>query len=402
MKKTTASKLLLLGSLYLSQGLPFGFFTQALPVMMRQKKLSLGAISLTSLLALPWALKFLWAPLVDTYGSKTFGMRKSWIVPLQVLTALSLIVAVGLEPTENFFGILTIVLCVNFFSATQDIATDGLAVDLLTHQERGLANGLQVAAYRVGMVLSGGLLLMLYPQLGWKLSFLLMAAMVLVASLGILFHREVRQETVLETMRSPSAHFLANRNHWVLLSMLFVFKLGESFASSMLKPFLVDHEFGVSDIGWLVGTVGSTAAMSGAMVGGWLSGRIRRKRALLFCAVIQALAVGSYVFMATSSLPKSTLAWVVAIEYFTSSMATSSLFTCMMDFCRPGHSGSDYTVQASTVVIAQGISQASSGFFAQSMGYAMHFSVSFALCMLAILAVAFLFPKKQPDPVPLI
>ncbi len=90
---TTRNKLALLASLYLSQGLPFGFFTVALPVVMRQEGLSLPAVSLANLLALPWALKFLWAPLLDRHGSTRIGRRRSWILPLQ---AASILVVVGL------------------------------------------------------------------------------------------------------------------------------------------------------------------------------------------------------------------------------------------------------------------------------------------------------------------
>src|SRR5262249_54585168 len=86
----TAAKLGLLGSRYFSQGLPFGFFTQALPILLRKQGASLGAIGLTTLLALPWALKFLWAPAVDRYALPHVGRRKSWIVPLQIGAVLVL------------------------------------------------------------------------------------------------------------------------------------------------------------------------------------------------------------------------------------------------------------------------------------------------------------------------
>jgi MFS transporter, PAT family, beta-lactamase induction signal transducer AmpG len=85
-------KIGLLGSLYLAQGLPFGFFTQALPVMLRQSGSSLEEVGLSSLLAVPWALKFIWAPLLDRYWSTTFGRRRSWIVPMQLATVLVLVV----------------------------------------------------------------------------------------------------------------------------------------------------------------------------------------------------------------------------------------------------------------------------------------------------------------------
>src|SRR6185295_3670332 len=82
-----ATKLLVLGSLYLAQGLPFGFFTQALPVLLREKGLALPLIGLSSLLALPWALKFLWAPLIDGVRAPRIGRRRAVILPLQFASA---------------------------------------------------------------------------------------------------------------------------------------------------------------------------------------------------------------------------------------------------------------------------------------------------------------------------
>ena len=94
------AKLGLLGSLYFSQGLPFGFFMQALPVLLRKQGFSLSQIGLSSLLAMPWALKFLWAPLVDRRSLARVGRRKSWIVPLQLasVVVLGLMVALAVDP----------------------------------------------------------------------------------------------------------------------------------------------------------------------------------------------------------------------------------------------------------------------------------------------------------------
>ncbi|WP_414640858.1 MFS transporter, partial [Archangium sp.] len=164
----TPLKLGLLTSLYLSQGLPYGFFTQALPVLLREQGLSLPNISLASLLALPWALKFLWAPFMDRYGSARLGRRRGYILPLQVLSAALLVGLALPEGAVSVEALFAAVLLVNLLSATQDVATDGLAVDLLEPQELGLGNGVQVAAYRVGMILGGGLMLILLDALSWR------------------------------------------------------------------------------------------------------------------------------------------------------------------------------------------------------------------------------------------
>ena len=149
----TSTKLGLLGALYLSQGLPYGFFTQALPALLRTMGLSLPDIGLTSLLALPWALKFLWAPWVDRWQLPGLGRRRSWILAIQMLTVLAMLGLGVVRPESQISLLMAAFLLTNLLAATQDIATDGLALDLLAPAERGLANGLQVAGYRAGICL---------------------------------------------------------------------------------------------------------------------------------------------------------------------------------------------------------------------------------------------------------
>lgn len=385
----TSAKLGLLGALYLSQGLPYGFFTQALPVMMRKSGRSLEEIGLASLLAIPWALKFLWAPWVDR-----FGLRKAWIVPLQLACALVLAGAAWLEPREHFSALFAVVLVVNALCATQDIATDGLAVELLAPQERGWANGLQVGGYRLGMVLGGGVLLVFFTQLGWRSAFLLMSLAIVAATLPVLLHRERRAPERSHSARGP--HFLKLEGAWSVLLLLFVFKFGEAMATTMLKPFLTDHGLGLEDIGWMLGTIGFVASLGGALTGGWLAGRLPRRTALVASAAVQALSLGTYVVIASSFPERSALALVVAAEHFGGGMATAALFTCMMDWSRPSHAGADYTAQASTVVIATGLAAALSGFTAHHLGYLGHFALAFALSVAAIGFVLVLFPGAVP------
>jgi PAT family beta-lactamase induction signal transducer AmpG len=139
---STPARLGLLGSLYFAQGLPFGFFTQALPVLMRKSGHSLGQIGFSSLLALPWALKFLWAPAVDRYWDPRLGRRRSWILPLQLAGVAILTILALSGGAHSLRAIIVAILLLNLVAATQDIGTDGLAVDILAERERGIANGL--------------------------------------------------------------------------------------------------------------------------------------------------------------------------------------------------------------------------------------------------------------------
>ena len=87
---------------------------------------------------------------------------------------------------------------------------------------------------------------------------------------------------------------------------------------------------------------------------------------------------------------------VVAGEHVTSSMATAALFTAMMDMCRTSDAGTDYTVQASLVVIASGVASALSGVSAGGLGYAGHFAVAAARSATGVVVVA-LYRPRTPE-----
>lgn len=376
-------KLALLTTLYFSQGLPFGFFS-GLPAVLREIGYSLTTISMTSLLALPWALKFLWAPLVDRFGSGPFGARRSWIIPLQLLAVLTM---VGMSQTsldQNLQLVFAGVLFANFLAATQDIATDALAVDLLSFSERGLGNGIQVAAYRIGMIVGGGYLMARLMTIGWQQTYLLMAVLLGVATIPILLYAEPkrRESDQPESVLHAALSFVTRPGIWWWLIPMMFYKAGDAMGTAQLRPMLVDIGVGVKEQAAMVGTVGYVSGLLGALGGGYAASRFGRRPAVLFCGLFQSLAVASYLWPASWTDPTlSNAQWGVlyalcAIEHFAGGTATVALFTLMMDFCKRETAAMDYTFQASLVVIATIFAGTISGPIAQEMGYRLLFLAS--------------------------
>jgi len=383
-----ASKVVLLGSLYLAQGLPYGFFTQALPVLLRKHGLSLPLIGLANLLALPWALKFVWAPLVDRVDAPRIGRRRSVIIPLQLMCVATL-GALAFASPSMIWLLCVVVLLVNLLAATQDIATDALAVEILGPQERGLGNGLQVGAYRAGMIVGGGVMLLVFAHAGWSIAFLGLASILFVATIPILVFREPptapapRDQASLAAVRES----LTRPGMWPWLGVLMTYKVGEWFATGMLRTFLIDSKQSTSDIAKMLGLVGFTAAVIGALVGGALTPKLGRARALVIFGALQTLAIGSFALAAQA--PSTEMFYAVTIaEHVTSAMATAALFTAMMDRCRESHAGTDYTVQASVVVITTGVIAGLSGLSAHAIGYTGHFLAAAGLSAIAVLIAA--------------
>lgn len=381
----------LLASLYFAQGLPYGFFTQALPSVMRQQGISLKAIGLSSLLAIPWAAKFLWAPFVENRYSASFGRRRSWLVPLQLASALAMGLLAFADPSEGLVWLIVGVLVTNLIAATQDISTDGLAVDLLSVQERGIGNGIQVAGYRVGMIFGGGALLVAFDHYGWAWTFLCAAGALVLASAPVLAFNEpppVRvggEAPVAAGVRDALRTFWADptRRRW--LGILGLYKAGDYLGTSMLRPFFVDKGQTLGDIGVLLGGWGFGAGLLGAAFGALFVNRIGRWRALVGFGVLQGMGVATYALTVDPSAGGWPLYGPIIFEHFVTGMATVALFTLMMDFTRPDHAATDYTLQASWVVCATGIAAALGGTTADWLGYQTNFLLGGAFCLVAAL-----------------
>jgi MFS family permease len=394
--QSATERLVVLGSLYFSQGLPFGFFVQALPVLLRTQGYSLGQIGLASMLALPWGLKFLWSPAVDRYSWPAFGHRRSWIVPAQLLSILTLVALAFVPWREHMRLVLAGVLLSNLMTATQDIATDGLAVDVMQPEERGRTNGLKVAGYRGGMIIGGGAMLAAYGVLDWRGTFLAMAALIVIATLPVFRIADPGPATrTAGERRARTIHYLRRPGVGRILLILITYKLGDEFSTEMLKPFFVDLGLSLADIGWLVGTVGFVAGLFGAACGGLLVNRLGRRESLVTFGFLQALTIGGYALMALLHPGRAWLALLCASEHFASGMATAALFTCMMDWSSKETSATDYSVQASTVVIAKGVAAVLAGFSAQALGYFAHFTLATALGVTSLVVVFLFFPEPR-------
>lgn len=148
------------GLLYFSEGLPLGLFYDLFPVHLRQAGVGPADIGLLSLLGLAWTVKFLWAPLVDAWRHHRVWMAAANLGMAAVLVTLALqpqVMGPGMGWPWALLAAFTVL------SATNDIATDGYTIELLRRDQLGVANGLRIGFYRVGM-LSAGLMLVVA---GW-------------------------------------------------------------------------------------------------------------------------------------------------------------------------------------------------------------------------------------------
>jgi MFS family permease len=390
-KVTIQQRLGLLSSLYFVQGLPYGFQATALPAILRSQGMSLAGIGLLGVLFLPWILKALWAPLIDRWGSTTFGPRKSWIVPLQLALVLTCLGAALTPPGKALTALLVLVLFMNLFAATMDIAVDGLAVDTLRRSELGYGNAVQVVGYKVGMITGGGLLLWASRYLGWQGIFVCMAAatlLVLLITIRVDERRYARpREVAPETPDSVRAIVavlmrtcLTPGGLWLLL-LVATYKLGESMADTMFRPFLVDAGISLPTIGLWLGTYGLVFSLVGSIAGGLLASRMTLQLALGITATLRVFPLIGQWALASGwlSLETPQVLSVICAEGFFGGALTTATFAYMMSRVERSIGATHFTALASIEVLGKILGTTLSGFLAEHLGYEGLFASSVAL-----------------------
>ncbi|HEY1088528.1 MAG TPA: MFS transporter [Archangium sp.] len=390
--KVAPWKIGLLAALYFAQGLPFGFQSNALPLYLTELGLSMTQVSLARALALPWALKALWAPLVDRFSSPRFGRRKSWIVPMQLLLAGSCVVA-ALVPLsrETLTPFLLCVLAMNLFAATQDIAVDGLAVDLLSEKELGAGNAAQVVGYKVGMLVGGGLLVGLLAAQGWGSIFFAMAALCLGVMTLVLFVKEGRSAERVEaeklTWKELGARIrtLVARPEvrWLLLAVA-TYKMGETLADAMFGAWMVRvHTIPKETVALWLGSWGIVASLLGSFAGGVVATRLTLKRAVLVTGTLRLLPlIAQWAVVAGAALPtQEVIVPLTMAEHFFGGLLTTSMFALMMSSVDRRIGATHFTLLASVEVIGKAFPGLASGFLVDQLGFQAVFAASVLLSM---------------------
>lgn len=384
---------LVLSALYLSQGLPGGFIGHALPTLLREAGVSLELIGALKLLALPWLLKFLWAPLIDKQASGQG--RRYWIFGLQLASASTLI-ALSLLVADGFvlsIGVVISLLMANLFASTQDIATDGMAVSQTPQRWRGLANSIQVVGYKVGMLAGGGGLMFLTAYTSASTLISSMAFLLLCCLIPLWLFKSENDERGQQLSSSTGnpfkdyKGFFGRTGIWPWVAVLLTYKVADSLGSDMLKPMLIDAGYEVSEVGSITLTA-SMIGMLGALAGGFLYKKLGLFRSLIIFGIAQTMTVSSFYFIAEGYNEYSTVATLVSLEQFADGMSTVALFAGMMSQCRSGHEGADYTIQMSAQLLLAGLIGTISGLLAGSFGYQALYWVTLSIGILSIWLVS--------------
>ncbi len=415
-----------------SSGLPLFLTSKTLQAWLKSGGVDLGTIGLLSVLALPYSLKFLWAPLLDRFAPPFLGRRRGWIVLAQVGLALAIAGFALSDPVHTLpvplkvgkalmealthpwnagmilssiptaavvlasLPILLLALLIPFLSASQDIMFDAWKVDLLKPEERGPGAALGVLGYRIALLGTGSAALILADHLSWSTVYLILAGLQLGLLVPTLFAPEPQAppaipQSLHDAVVRPFAEYF-HRRGWktalAALGFVVLFKWGVYLVQAMSTPFLLDLGFSQTEVGTVLGGAGLLATIAGTASGGLLMARLPVRPALWSFGILQGICGLLFWGLALHGHHLGWMTAAVISENFFIGMGTAALIAWMMGECDPRFSATQFALLSSLMAVGRDLLTAPAGFVAQAVGWPVFFLLTLLACLpgLALLA----------------
>lgn len=398
-----------------ASGLPLALSSTTLQSWLKNAGVSLTVIGLFALVGTPYTLKFLWAPLIDSVPlpilSRLLGRRRAWMVMIQIALMVA-IIAVALSRPETTPLITAIsAFGVAFLSASQDIVIDAYRIEILDEDQQGAGAAMTQAGYRFGAIAStAGALYLAESGMNWPLVYGFMSGLVLVGFITALYAPVPATDRTLKTAHdswgarfekdiiSPFIEFF-QRNHiptaLVILAFILLYKLGDAFLGVMAYPFYFQIGFTYGQVATASAIFGKFATLAGVFAGGLLVKRYGILKSLLICGLFQMFSNLMYSVQAAIGPDFRFFFLTISIENISGGMASSAFVAYLSMLCNTAYTGTQYALFSSFMALPRTGLSASSGWFADQMGWVVFFVFSTLVALPGLLLLWWIM-KRLP------
>ncbi len=418
-------------------GLPFLLVFTTLSAWLTKAGISRSVIGFFSWVGITYSIKILWAPVVDRvplpYLTRLLGKRRSWMLLAQLGIIAGLIGMSGVDPARNITMIALFALLVAFSSATQDVALDAFRIESVEKEYQGAMAAMYIGGYRLGLLLAGAGALYLAEFAGWSVTYLSMAACMLVGVITVLLVREPaasinsntmqREQRVVDflensahlpgVLRQPMAWFIGavvcpftdffQRNGTMALFILLfisVFRISDITMGVMANPFYLDMGFTLTEIANITKFFGFFMTLAGAAIGGILVVRFGIMRPLLLGAVMVAATNLLFAWLAGIDADLVMLALVISADNLSGGLATSAFIAYLSSLTNTAYTATQYALFSSLMTLLPKFLGGFSGLIVDAQGYVFFFVYASVIGVPAILLVMYLMWRKQGSGMP--
>ncbi|MBV8791236.1 MAG: MFS transporter, partial [Pseudolabrys sp.] len=363
----------------------------------------------------------LWSPAVDALDvpvlSRLLGRRRGWLMLTQLMLAVAVVLLALSEPAASPWLVAGAALLVTTASATQDIVIDAFRIESLPENEQAAGMASYVAAYRIAVLVSGAGALFLVSgfvglgftqQAAYHLTYLCMAALVLVGMLATLLAREPKPSEAAEMAHAAHAkdgswrrlydtafdsfsEFLSRDSAITVLAFVTLFKFADSLASALTTPFVLETGFTRVELAAIIKGVGFAAAILGGFAGGYVARALTMAQSLWVGGILQAAAILAFSWQAVVGRDPAWLTFAISAENFTSGIGTVIFVAYLSALCgNPLHTATQYALLTALFALARTVFAMGAGYIAATTGWMWYFIICTAAAAPSFVLLAYL------------
>ncbi|WP_245640579.1 AmpG family muropeptide MFS transporter [Polynucleobacter sinensis] len=378
-----------------SAGLPLLLILGTLSFWLREAGIDRSTIGYLTWVGLIYAVKWMWAPLVDRLPipllTQFFGRRRSWLLLSQLIIILGLLGMASIDPQVQLTPIVWCALLVAFGSATQDIALDAFRIESADSDHQAALAATYQTGYRLALIWSGAGVLWLaarvevgagsYDASAWQFAYLCMALSIGVGVVTTLFSKEpIRVELAKarnarawlhQTLIEPFADFI-KRYGWhaiLILSLIAIYRISDVVMGIMANPFYVDMGYTKDEVAAVSKVFGVVMTLVGAFVGGVLTLRFGVMRILFLGAILSAVSNLLFAWLATRGHDLHGLVWVISADNLSSGIASAAFIAFLSSLTNIQYSATQYALFSSMMLLMPKWLAGFSGVFVNTFGY---------------------------------
>jgi PAT family beta-lactamase induction signal transducer AmpG len=385
-----------------ASGLPLALSGSTLSVWLTERGIDLGTIGLFSLVGLPYTFKFLWAPLTDALDvpllSRALGRRRGWLVFTQIWLVAAIVLLSLCDPTQSLPLVIFGALLVATASATQDIVIDAFRIESLEPSEQGAGMAGYVAAYSIGMLVSGAGVLVLVAWLEaqgvardavWMWGYIAAAACMVLGIVATLLatepdtppqavdhnHKPIRR--LAETATGAFGEFLTRDAAIAVLLFVVLYKFCDAFAGALTAAFVINIGFDKATYAAVVKGVGLAAALIGGFAGGSMARALPLSTSLWIGGFLQMASNLTFSWLAVVGVSVPALTATIIVENFTGAIGTVVFVAYLSALCRDrAHTATQYALLTALAAVGRTTLASGGGFIAEYSGWVTFFAIT--------------------------
>ena len=394
-----------------SAGLPFLLVFSTLSAWLTEEGLTRTAIGFFSWVGITYSIKVIWAPVIDSlrlpFLTSRLGRRRAWMLPAQVGIALGL-VGVAFLGTQQLALLALLTVFIAFCSATQDIVIDAYRIEAAGKEYQAAMAAMYILGYRIALLVAGAGALYAAELSGWPVSYLLMAACMMIGIATTLIVSEPRAGDVPASISflggmtfsrwfgtaviHPFLEFFRRNRRFALLILLFIgiYRISDIVMGVMANPFYLDMGYTKMQIADVSKIFGFFMTIIGAGLGGVLVLRYGIMRVLILGATLVCVTNLLFAVLSTAEPDIALLAAVISADNLSGGIATTVFIAYRSSLTNKAYTATQYALFSSLMTLPAKLVGGVSGVIVDGYGYFSFFVYAAAIGIPAIIVAAFL------------